>query len=81
MINWQPLKERHICGTCARGKVWIRLDQVGKVCSIYTIFGDTEKYLPTCETETTIAGAKLFAEWIVKNVEYSEKLSRANGLY
>lgn len=78
MINWQPLLDRHIVGTCPYGKVWIRLDRVGVVSGVYTVFETTEKYLPSDELEETVEGAKLLAEQLVKNKELADEIAVKN---
>jgi len=46
MINWNPIKDRHVEGRVPQGSVWIRLDRENKPISWYTIFnGVTNKWM------------------------------------
>lgn len=78
MIRWEPIIERHCKGTCARGELWIRLDREGKVTGLYTLFGDTVKYVPESEEELQPAAMKLRAEIILANHDFAEQLALNN---
>lgn len=78
MISWEPIIERHVRGNCKRGKLWIRLDQDGQVSSLYTLFGETVKYLPETEEELELDAMKIRAELILENHDFAEKLAINN---
>lgn len=75
MIRWEPIVERHVKGTCKRGDLWIRLDREGKVHGLYTLFGETVKYVPETEEELGLAAMKIRAELILENYDLAEKLA------
>lgn len=62
MIQWDPVKERHVRGRCLEGEWWIRLDRNRVPIGVYKTFGETEKWVPATDEERTLAGAKLLAE-------------------
>lgn len=62
MIQWDPVKERHVRGQCPDGEWWIRLDRNQVPIGVYKTFGETEKWMPMTDEERTLAGAKLLAE-------------------
>jgi hypothetical protein len=64
-ISWEPVKDRHCQGRCELGDLWIRLDREGKVSGIYTLFGETKKWVPESEEEETLSGAKVICELLL----------------
>ena len=78
MVKWGPILERHIKGECECGEVWIRLDRNNKVTGMYTLFGNTKKYMPEEEWMTEVDGAKLVLEEKVllrtKAIKWSSEL-------
>lgn len=78
MIEWGPILERHIRGRCHRGEVWIRVSREGTVTGLYTMFGETVKYIPETEEETGIVAMKIRAELILENHDFAEKLAINN---
>ena len=70
MILWEGQRDRHIKGTCEFGQLWIRLDREGKPTGIYTMFGQTRKFVP--ETDYTIEDSKTVAALAIED----EKLKR-----
>ena len=77
MISWQSLLDLHVHGSCSRGSVWIRLNREEKVTGIYFMFGAVEKWVPNCELEETLAGAKSWAEEQLKLMDLAEELAQA----
>lgn len=69
MINWEPLLEGHVRGSCSRGVVWIRLNREEKVSGIYFMFEKIEKLVPKLDADTTLSGAKQYAEDILQLME------------
>ena len=78
MISWEPVKERHVRGSCKRGYLWIRLDREDKVTGLYTMFGEAVKYVPESEEETGLDAMKLRAELILELHDFAEKLAIDN---
>jgi len=78
MISWEPLQDRHIRGKCQRGYLWIRVGRDGKVSGLYTMFGDTVKYVPETEEEMGIEAMKIRAQIILENHDFAEKLAINN---
>jgi len=74
-ITWGKLRDRHIKGVCSEGDVWIRLDRNEKVIGLYTLFGETEKYLPLDEHEEDPEFMKLRAEDILNTHIFSKQLA------
>lgn len=74
-IEWDKLKDRHIKGKCSEGDIWIRVDRAGKVTGLYTIFEETEKYLPLDEHEEEPEFMKLRAEEILDTYLFSKKVA------
>jgi hypothetical protein len=66
-INWSEIKDKYCFGESPVGKLWIRVDSNNNVNSLYTMWGDTNKFLPKNEKEETLEGMKSFAEELVKN--------------
>ena len=79
MIVWNKLHDRHILGKSEHGDLWIRVDQAGKVTSLYTMFGTTEKVLPEDEEEEKVEVMKLRAEYIIEKIEFIKKLESLNN--
>jgi hypothetical protein len=79
MIVWNKLRDRHILGKSEHGDLWIRVDQAGKVTSLYTMFGTTEKVLPEDEEEEKVEVMKLRAEYIIEKIEFIQKLESLNN--
>lgn len=69
MINWEPLLEGHVRGSCSYGVVWIRLNREEKVSGIYFMFEKIEKLVPKLDADTTLSGAKQYAEDILQLME------------
>lgn len=76
MINWRKLEDRHIHGTSSMGDWWIRVDRESKVIGVYKTFGETEKWVPSCKHEETIAGAKELAELQLSIIIEAETLAK-----
>lgn len=81
MINWDPVKERHVRGSCTRGEIWIRLDRAGQVNSVYFILKGRgkEKWVPRVEKEEELAYAKEWAEDQLQIMQWAEELAIKNG--
>jgi hypothetical protein len=69
MINWEPLLEGHVRGSCSRGVVWIRLNREEKVSGIYFMFEKIEKLVPKLDADVTLSGAKKYAEDMLELME------------
>lgn len=69
MINWEPLLEGHVRGSCSRGVVWIRLNREEKVSGIYFMFEKIEKLVPKLDADLTLSGAKRYAEDMLELME------------
>lgn len=69
MINWEPLLEGHVRGSCSRGVVWIRLNREEKVSGIYFMFEKIEKLVPKLDVDSTLSGAKQYAEDMLELME------------
>lgn len=69
--------DRHVLGTCDRGKIWIRLHPSGNglAIALYTLFGATEKY-PL--NSITLDDAKLQAELMLNELELVDELAGVN---
>lgn len=80
MIRWEPIKERHVRGSCERGVVWIRLDREDRVSGVYLIFKgrEKEKWVPRVEKEETLAYAKEWAEDQLLLMQWAEELEIKN---
>jgi hypothetical protein len=78
MISWEPLKEGHCRGQCSRGRVWIRLDREGRVSGLYTLFGETVKYVPETEEELGLEAMQLRAEIVLAHHDWAEELAINN---
>lgn len=80
MIKWEPIKERHIRGTCSRGVVWIRLNREDRVSGVYLIFTgkEKEKWVPKVETQEEISYAKEWAEDQLLLMQWAEELETQN---
>ena len=66
MIKWKDIQDNHIEGTTPFGKVCIRLNKKNEVTSMYTMFGNTKKYMPEEQGVTSIADAKFALEELTK---------------
>ena len=80
MIKWDPIKERHVRGSCESGVVWIRLDREDRVSGIYLIFKgrEKEKWVPRVEKEEALAYAKEWAEDQLLLMQWAEELEIKN---
>jgi len=79
MIEWEPLMERHVRGTCRRGTVWIRLNREDRVTGVYLMFNSVVKLVPQLEVEETLVGAKQLAEDQLQLMDWAEELERINN--
>jgi len=66
MINWLDIKDNHIEGISPRGRVCIRLAK-DKVMSMYTMFGNTNKYMPSEHGVSSISDAKYMLEELLRS--------------
>jgi hypothetical protein len=74
MINWEPLMDGHVRGACGRVVVWIRLNREDKVTGIYVMSpGTMQKLVPKVERDSTLAGAKLWAQDTLNIMELENK--------
>jgi len=80
-ITWEKLRDRHIKGVCTEGDVWIRIGRNDKVIGLYTLFGETEKYLPFDEHEEDPEFMKLQAEEILSNYIFTKNLADKEKTY
>jgi hypothetical protein len=78
MISWEPLIERHMKGTCARGAVWIRVDRLDEVTGLYFVFNSVVKMVPRLDKEKSVVGAKLWAEEQLQLMDWAEELEKMN---
>lgn len=77
MINWNPIKDRHIEAMTPLGKMFIRVNKEGKVTSMYTMFGSTEKIVPDEEILEEVIGAQLKLEEVYYGVKkYREQFKK-----
>lgn len=67
LITWGEIRDRHLMGTTPLGRVFIRLDKENKVNGMYTMFGQTEKFVPQDEYQEDVDFAKETLFEIVKN--------------
>ena len=79
MIEWQPLFDGHVRGSCSRGVVWIRLNREELVTGVYLMFNSVVKLVPQLEVEETLAGAKQLAEDQLQLIDWAEELERINN--
>ncbi len=79
MIEWQPLFDGHVRGSCSRGVVWIRLNREARVTGVYLMFNSVVKLVPQLEVEETLAGAKQLAEDQLQLIDWAEELERINN--
>lgn len=75
-ITWEPVQDRHCRGRCELGELWIRLDRAGKVSGIYTLFGETQKWVPESEEEETLSGAKVICELLLAGETAARKIEK-----
>ena len=66
MIEWETFKDKHCLGHTEFGKVWVRTNKDNKVTGLYTMWGETNKIIPTTEEEETLDGIKIVAEILVE---------------
>lgn len=66
MIEWEAFKDKHCLGHTEFGKVWVRTDKDNKVTGLYTMWGETNKIVPTTEEEETLDGIKIVAQILVE---------------
>lgn len=67
IIKWNPIIERHCLGKTEIGDVWIRLNRDNKVVGLYTMWGETKKFVPNNEEEETIDDMKILAEILLEH--------------
>lgn len=79
MIEWEPLVENHVRGTCGRGPVWIRLNREDRVTGVYLMFNSVVKLVPQLEVEETLAGAKQLAEDQLQLMDWADELEKINN--
>ena len=79
MIDWKKVEDRHCEGITPLGSVWIRLDKKGKVTGMYTMFGNTNKLVPTEPWMSDLTGAQLELERYYGVTVYARKLAKQNG--
>ena len=76
MIHWKDkVQDRHMEGMSSIGKVYVRLNREGKVDSMYTLFGTTEKYIPAEPWMLDLVGAQLELERLYEVELFSRKLA------
>ena len=51
MIKWEAFNDKHCLGHTEFGKVWVRTNKDNKVTGLYTMWGETNKIVPTTEEE------------------------------
>lgn len=76
MINWNPIKDRHIKGTSDLGEYWIRTSKSGKVTALYNITNVTSKWFPLTAEEETVDGMKMFAEILYDTTKFAIELEK-----
>lgn len=67
LIAWGVLKDKILLGLTSFGKVYIKMDRENKVTGLYTMFGETEKFVPDSENQVNLESAKNLMSNIVKN--------------
>jgi hypothetical protein len=68
-ILWSAPKDRHVRGTTELGQVWIRLNKLGLVTGVYTMFGHIKKLVPNQTDRWDLETGRIVAE-----LELSEEL-------
>lgn len=71
MIEWEEVKDRHVRGTSEFGQLWIRLDRKNKPTGIYTMFGETRKFVP--EKDYNLEDCKTVARLAVEDERLKRK--------
>jgi hypothetical protein len=64
-INWTELRDNHCLGLSKLGRIWIRVDRAGQVTGIYTMFGRTNKWVPSPLESLTLDDGKIQAEFLL----------------
>ena len=77
MIIWDKIIERHMQGTCNRGKVWVRFDREGLATGLYFIFDKTTKFMPA-DDELDVETIKIRAEILLEEIEYNISIEQKN---
>lgn len=79
-MNWGPVKDRVVEAREADSRCWIKLNEEGKVVSIYvkTTPESISKFFPDDEFEETLDGAKLRAEIEVERFFEAEEIAKLN---
>ena len=79
-MNWGPVRDRVVEAKNERSRCWIKLDNEGKVVSLYvrTRPESISKFFPDDEFEETLDGAKLRAEIEVERYYQAEEIAKLN---
>lgn len=75
-LRWTKVDNVHRRADSEFGPLWIRLDRAGKVTSIYTCFGETSKWCPESEEETTLSGAEVIAELLLAGARAAREIRK-----
>ena len=73
-LKWTQVDKIHRRADSEFGPLWIRLDRAGKVSGIYTCFGETSKWIPESEEETSLRGAEVIAELLLAGARAAREI-------
>lgn len=73
-LKWSGLRDRHCEANTSLGKIWIRLDREERVSGIYTLFGETDKWVPADQETLTLEDGKVQAEFLLAAAKAARKI-------
>lgn len=78
-ITWGNVQDRHCMGNSILGKLWVRLNKENKVSGLYTMWGETFKWVPNTKEEETLDGTKIVASLMLNDkIKMIEFLKNGN---